>query len=133
MKEERILIDKVGRENCFSVPDGYFSHFAEQVVARLPEQEDATKVIRMQPSFWKRLPLRKIAAVVGVVITLGCGIVALEHRHGVKVSATLAATEHRHVEYGGASLSVSDNASFDQMADYAMIDNQDIYATLMAE
>lgn len=133
MKEERKLIDKVGRENCFSVPDGYFDHFAEQMMARLPEQEDAAKVIRMQPSFWKRLPLRKIAAVVGVAVVLGGGVMLLGHRQGGNASAELVATEHHRVENRGASLSASDNASFDQMADYAMIDNQDIYASLMAE
>ena len=35
--EEKFIIESLGKENPFRVPEGYFDHFAEQFMNELPE------------------------------------------------------------------------------------------------
>ena len=66
-KEEKILIDKFGKANHFSVPEGYFESFTDQMMDLLPESE--ARVIEMRPAtWWNRLPIKKVAAAVGAVL-----------------------------------------------------------------
>ena len=39
MKEEDNILKKVGKENVFRVPDGYFENLTSEVMSRLPEKE----------------------------------------------------------------------------------------------
>lgn len=39
MKEEDILLKKLGKENSFKVPDGYFENLTSEVMNKLPEKE----------------------------------------------------------------------------------------------
>ncbi len=39
MKEEDILLKKLGKENSFKVPEGYFENFTSEVMKKLPEKE----------------------------------------------------------------------------------------------
>ena len=82
MNEEKKINDIFGKENHFKVPEGYFDNFAEQMMAKIPEQEIDTleetdrellenKAKMVHLSLWKRLPLRKIAAVLAVTAMLG--------------------------------------------------------------
>ena len=125
MKEEKILKDKLGNANPFKVPEGFFDAFADQLMDRLPEAD--ARVIEMRPeSWWHRMPLRKIAAVVGAAAVLAGGGVLYSHHASSSVSVAHA-TEQPAVENG------SEYGTFDQMADYTMIDNQDIYASLASD
>lgn len=38
MKEEDNILRKVGVENPFQVPDGYFEHLTSEIMSRLPEK-----------------------------------------------------------------------------------------------
>lgn len=127
MKEEKILSDKFGKGNHFSVPEGYFDSFADKLMEQLPEPE--ARVIEMHAESWlHRLPLRKIAAVVGVAVVLGGGSLFFAHQQSSHH------TQMAHVEAGHHNLSGgSEYGTFDEMADYTMMDNQDIYASLVAE
>lgn len=127
MKEEKILRDKFGKANHFTVPEGYFDSFADKLMEQLPEPE--ARVIEMHAESWlHRMPLRKIAAAVGVVVVLGAGSLFFVHRQSVNhvPMANVEISHHSHsvgTEYG----------TFEEMADYTMMDNQDIYASLVAE
>lgn len=46
MKEEDNILKKIGTENAFRVPEGYFENLASEVMNRLPEKE--------KPAFEKR-------------------------------------------------------------------------------
>ena len=62
MKEEDILLKKLGKENSFKVPDGYFENLTSEVMNKLPEKE---KVVFKEESVstWTRLkPLLYMAA-----------------------------------------------------------------------
>lgn len=126
MKEENILMNKFGKGNHFSVPKGYFDSFADHLMEQLPDSSSQVIDIHAQ-SWWSRFPLRKVVAVMGIGVVLAVGAVGVTKKmssHAVMmVSANADTTHEGNPEY----------SSFDQMADYTMMDNQDIYATLVAE
>ena len=125
-REENILKERFGKENPFKVPDGYFDHLTERIMENLPEQEVRVIDIRSRQTLWQKLPLRKIAAAVAVVALLGGGSFwALQHEGDNRMVAHAKQHEQKAVS--------SEDAAFNEMADYAMIDNETIYASLIAE
>ena len=141
MNEEKKINDIFGKENHFKVPEGYFDNFAEQMMAKIPVQEIDTleetdrellenKAKFVHLSLWRRLPLRKIAAVLAVTAMLGGGVLyqlqQSEKKHHALAHKETPAIESSHVTDG-------DDVAFEQMADYTMMDSQDFYAQLVAE
>ena len=141
MNEEKKINDIFGKENHFKVPEGYFDNFAEQMMAKIPMQEfdspEETDKNRLENkakfihlSIWRRLPLRKIAAVLAVTAMLGGGVLyqlqQAEKKHHALAHNETSAIESSHVTDG-------EDAAFEQMADYTMMDSQDFYAQLVAE
>lgn len=53
MKEEDNLLKKVGTENPFRVPEGYFEGFTSDLMSRLPEKEKSD--IRREPTTWEKV------------------------------------------------------------------------------
>lgn len=129
MKEEDILLKEFGRKNDFSVPDGFFDSFADKLMDKLPEQDNAHVIDMRAESGWHRLPLRKIAAAVGAIIIVGAGAFGLSNLkpHGAS-HEIISAVQQKDCHSSNAEYS-----TFDQMADYVMIDNQDCYASMVAE
>ncbi len=126
IKEEKILRNKFGSENHFTVPDGYFDNFAEQLERQLPEQEPRVVTV----SLWSRLPLRKVAAAVGAVACLALGALYVVQRTAHNAPKVAHAEAPKHTEETSGT---TDYASYDAMLDYTMTDNQEIYASLLAE
>lgn len=126
MKEEKVLNNMFGKENHFTVPEGYFDSFAVHLMGQLPVAEARVIEMHAQP-WWHRLPMRKVAAAVGVAVVLGgSGLFYASHR--MQGYVPMAST-HVEQQEGGSS----DYGTFDQMADYTMMDNETIYASLVAE
>ncbi len=141
MNEEKKINDIFGKDNHFKVPEGYFDNFAEQMMAKIPMQEfdspeetdkdcQENKAKFVYLSLWRHLPLRKIAAVLAMTAMLGGGVLyqlqQAEKKHHALAHNETPATESSHVTDG-------DDAAFEQMADYTMMDSQDFYAQLVAE
>lgn len=54
MKEQDNILKKVGKENVFRVPDGYFENLTSEVMSRLPEKETPA-FIKKEPTKWERI------------------------------------------------------------------------------
>lgn len=68
-KEDNIL-RKVGTKNPFSVPDGYFEKFSEELISRLPEKE--TVFIPSEPTLWERVKpwIYMVAMFCGIMLSV---------------------------------------------------------------
>ena len=53
MKEEDKLLKKIGTENPFRVPEGYFEGFTSDLMSRLPEKEKTD--IHREPTTWEKV------------------------------------------------------------------------------
>ena len=131
MNEDRIIKEKFGKDNHFEVPTGYFDNLTSQIMDRLPEHE--VRIIKMpaRKPLWARSVFRKVAASVAAVIVVSAGVlVGVRHggaRQHVQIAKQAGMHDNNHIE------GYSDDETFDQMADYAMMDSQEIYASLIAE
>lgn len=126
MKEEQILRERFGVENHFTVPDGYFDTFADQLMQQLPERE--VPLVRLSP--WRRLPLRRIAAAAAVVACMAMGALYVTQRPSGTAHEQVAKTENH--EAADETVGTTEYGTIDEMLDYTMTDNQEIYASLMA-
>lgn len=128
MKEEDILLKEFGRKNNFSVPDGFFDSFADKLMDKLPEDNEVRVIDMRAESWWHRLPLRKVAAAVCAVTMIGAGVLGIAQLKPHETSQDIMSA----VQKDNHSSNV-ETSTFDQMADYMMIDNIDCYASLVAE
>lgn len=101
------------KPNPFRTPDGYFDSLADRIISRLPEEKEQkpARIRRLQPWLYA-------AAFVGVV-ALSATLFLSHSDNSIKSN-----------EFLGASYN---DTYFDDAADYAMVDNQDIYASLLAD
>lgn len=133
IKEEKILTQAMSRDSHFKVPEGYFDQLAEQVMAKLPKQEPRIISIA-ESSWWHRLPLRKIAASVAVACLLGGGTLVVLHQQSAHTHMVASSAALVHAA-GSTTLkqASSEDATFNEMANYTMMDNETIYASLVTE
>lgn len=134
MKEEHILKATLGTRNHFQVPEGYFDELVSKVMASIPESQP---VVEMQVehisqrarilSLWQNTMLRKVTAVACVALLLG-GV-------SVGVGTSLSSRNDAQHVFGQnyTPVAQTEDSSFDEAADYTMLDNQEIYASLLSE
>jgi hypothetical protein len=110
MKNEELYISsRMGHENHFRVPEGYFDNFAERLMSELPERRKPL-MVRLRP--W----MYAAACFVGAVSLVAVYFHAPDNPADTHVASVSYAETY-----------------FDEAADYAMVDNQDIYACLSSE
>ena len=118
--EETFLKERLGCDNHFRVPEGYFEQLTQQVMQQLPERQPRkSKLVTLRP--W-------LYAAACVVVLLVMSVTLLMPQQGgtsepaVMAVATTTTTNSQ----------ATDNQEYmDDAADYAMLDNVDIYACLM--
>ena len=111
MNEEKYIEERVGKRNPFLVPDGYFDHLADQVMASLPEQP-------AQQAASEKLYYYAAAAVCALVVSIAVWQSFPQTSEQAAVPAQMASADQ------------PGDAAFDEAADYVMLDNSDIYACL---
>ena len=120
MKEEDILLKKLGKEDSFKVPDGYFENLTSEVMNKLPEKEKV--VFKEEPvSTWTRLkPLLYMAAMfVGAALII-----------------RVASTDHKPVTADDVAVTEVDtevvvsDEMIDVAVDRAMLDDYSLYVYL---
>lgn len=120
MKEEDTLLKKLGKENSFKVPEGYFENLTSEVMNNLPEKEKVA-FKEEQVSTWTRLkPLLYMAAMfVGAALIIR--VASSDHRP--------AATNDVAVVMEADTEAVSDEM-LDVALDRAMMDDYSLYVYL---
>lgn len=133
MTDEKKIKELFGNANHFDVPVGYFDNLTTQIMEQLPEQE--ARIVNIRPHHWWNSPMaiRKVAAAAAVVVATSGVMLALQYgasRHQQVASPLAQSATNAHSQSTSTS---ADDADFEQMADYTMMDSQDFYASLVAE
>ncbi len=123
-REEQYLKGKVGKSNPFRVPDGYFDDFASRIMESLPEQEVPVAEVR---------PLRPRHALRVFLYAAACLCVAVFGAAIYFGKVSVATPDGSPTAVAQQSPSASSDSYVDAVADYAMMDNTDIYAYLSGE
>lgn len=118
-----------GKGNPFRVPDGYFDDFASQLLSSLPDEgqsaeaaSNATaKIVAMPRRHGLRALLCAAACLCAAVFGVSVYLAKLSPTADT-VSKTTAASTY--------AQSADTDTYAEQIADYAMMDNSDIYAYL---
>lgn len=132
MSEEMYIKEKMGTRNPFTVPDGYFDSLADQIIGKLPKAESDTRdTLRAEetgssgrhPAIVRYLrPLLYAAACAVLAVAVG----AIWHNAATSDSQQLVAHQQE-------SVATYSDTYMEDMADYAMIDNEEIYASMLAD
>lgn len=129
MNEEEYIRSKMGQKNPFKVPDGYFDKLTQQVMDRLPEQQTD----RLPEQQTNEQQTKKKSAIIRHLRPLLYAAVCI-------CIAVFTATFFfgSHVEEDDTVANAQQDATYsdtyiDEAADYAMIDNEDIYYGLLAD
>ena len=126
MKEEKYLIEEVGRENPFKVPEGYFDTLASQIMAKVEAEGVGARDLKVgKEKRAKTVWLRPVLYAAASVCALFISVVAYQNYSDQGTAAP-------------AQNVVANNQTmtedyFDEAADYVMLDNQDIYACLTSD
>ena len=125
MEEEKYLIERVGKQNPFKVPEGYFDTLANQVMAMVDAEKGAQVVEIRKAKKAKTVWLRPLlyAAACGCVLFVSVASYLSHEDQSMAAPTTESAVAVQTMDY----------YSFDEAADYAMIDNQEIYACLSSD
>ena len=124
--EEKYLIEKVGKENPFKVPEGYFDTLSSQIMAKVEAEGVAPRDIKAgKEKRAKVVWLRPVLYAAASVCALFISVVAYQS-HSDKGTAAPTQTVV-------ANNQMLMDDYFDEAADYVMLDNQDIYAYLSSD
>lgn len=126
MDKDETLRAKYGTRRPFTVPDDYFAHFSDAVREQIQTTESASRppVRALRQPLWQRLsPLVAAACMVGIIILVGLGV------HGLSPKSVVTAT----VEAPSGAQTAHYTDELDRMADYTMLDDDDVYAYLSSE
>lgn len=126
MMEEKYLIEKVGKENPFRVPEGYFDTLSSQIMAKVEAEGVAPRDIKAgKEKRAKVLWLRPVLYAAASVCVLFISVLAYQSHSDDGVAAPTQTVV--------ANNQMLMDDYFDEAADYVMLDNQDIYACLSSE
>ena len=132
--DELYLKQTVGNRNPFRVPDGYFEQLTEQVMQQLPDCEQTVakqvdiaqqpvsqpraKKVQMRPWFYA-------AACMALAMMMGVSYYFIQSESTATDAVPMAA-----VAPAPTVAPAVDNSYIDEVADYVMMDNTEIYACL---
>lgn len=119
INEEDYIRSKMGNKNPFTVPEGYFEQLTGDIMSKIPAQKE----IEQKPAMIKRLrPLLYAAACVCIAV------------FGVVIYQNLDRQTNETLQGNFSQNTGEYNDTFiDDATDYAMFDNNEIYASLLAD
>lgn len=110
--EEQYILNRCGKQNPFTVPEGYFDSLRTELMQRVEVKPKDISLCKRWRGYVAAACMVGVVAGVGTYIGFG--------------SET---TENKHVAVNVKASNV-DNLSEDEYADYTMLDNDDIYSLL---
>lgn len=113
MKEEDAILRKVGTENPFQVPDGYFEGLTSEVMSRLPEKE-VSALVSKQPTLWDKVKPWVYMAAMFTGAALIIRVASTDSAPGIE----RVAVEEAEIEYINA------------VVENSMLDDYDLYVYL---
>lgn len=130
MESTNHLQKEYGTQRPFTVPENYFSELSSRVMAQIPTEEQKETVVEVKPRRAKVRYLRPLAAAAMTIGVVLIGFLAYQEFDGGQGNGSLAGNR---LAQGTQELSASSADDFDQLADYFMIDESDMYAYLASE
>jgi|GEM_PF-152090 hypothetical protein len=130
MESTNHLQKEYGTQRPFTVPENYFSDLSSRVMAQIPAEEQKETVVEVKP---RRATLRYLRPLAAAAMTIGVvliGFLAYQEFDGAQGKHSLADS---HLAQGAHEAAASSEDDFDQVADYFMIDESDMYAYLASE
>lgn len=130
MESTNHLQKEYGTQRPFTVPENYFSELSSRVMAQIPDEEQKATVVEVKP---RRATLRYLCPLAAAAMTIGVvlvGFLAYQEFDSGQGKHALAGS---HLAQGVHEASASSEDDFDQVADYFMIDESDMYAYLASE
>lgn len=124
MNTEEKLKEMFGSENPFKVPENYFETLADNIISQLPEESSAP-VVKM--SAWKKYRVHLLAAACVLSVLFSAGIY-ISMKENMKDTQVL---DKAKLELAETTIETED--AFDEMADYVMVDKEDMYAYISGE
>ena len=125
MNNEEYIKKRIGKGNPFKVPDGYFASFTSDIMSRLPEQNQMSALDIVAGEKKKRDRFRTVLVRYAVAACL-CGVAFS--------AAFYFSSRDEDVRVQPELYSTNANESMfeEEILDYAMMDNTDIYACLLS-
>jgi len=114
--EDKYLVERFGKNRPFKVPEGYFESIASQVMDKLPDRE-----VRIARTSAYVLEKNRC-----VLLYAACFLAAL-FSISIYLGNTSSDNNALCEQTATAGVSYADNV-MDCVADYSMMDNEDIYA-----
>ncbi|BBA29901.1 hypothetical protein [Prevotella melaninogenica] len=130
MESTNHLQKEYGTQRPFTVPENYFSELSSRVMAQIPTEEQKETVVTVKPRRAKVRYLRPLAAAAMTIGVVLIGFLAYQEFDGGQGNGSLTGNR---LAQGTQELSASSADDFDQLADYFMIDESDMYAYLASE
>ena len=124
--EEELLKNMVPKDNPFKVPDGYFEQFTSLMMDKLEEKPSARLMPERQDGMQRRTLLRWLGKVAACVAVIAGGLSIYLHRTEMMEQAVLPQTAQ--VSTAGTTFT---DEYIDDAADYAMLDNADMYVCML--
>lgn len=106
--EEKYIRERFGKNNPFTVPEGYFEQLASDVMSQIPERRAKSSMVALRPWLY--------AAACLVAVTVMTLTFHFRQDHASEVTAQ--------------AVESVDNSYIEEAADYVMLDNAEIYACL---
>jgi len=132
--EEQYIQERLGRKNSFRVPEGYFDSLAAEVMSRLPEQccqAEAGAAVQLEQPRQSRLvrmrPWLYAAACLFVALFTATVYFVAPDAASQQVAATTT------ISTTTTTTATAQDDYVDEVADYVMADNMDIYACLASD
>jgi hypothetical protein len=128
MEVEHQLHSTYGNKRPFTVPDNYFSDLSSQIMANIPVEEPvktSVNTVKTKKSHFVLIrrvrPLAIAAAMIGIVMIAFWSFADY-------TSNQKSAADAPEKGVGGALSKATSSDSFDEAADYIMMDEDDMYA-----